>query len=264
MASDSLRVMDLWNSQDFWSELAPPALAASFVLTMLGIAARWAWTQGKNVVLYGVLWLMTAVFLVVMFTAFRPSMPIEVIVDGNQPSRPYFTQTQAAIQDVSQGIRTLTVSVQNNGNPARDVVSQLLALGESLDPTIEPLHTNRIESANDVGPGGTLSQHWFVDIKQNARPAFIVFEIRYTDAIEDETHSQVLFLKFLGSSQDGSFIQQLFTASSDEKVRNGILSKRSRNSKIIRRLGSYIPNDCLPPVAAVSLGIDTDSYGCCT
>ena len=218
MASNSLRVMELWNSQEFWSEFAPPVLAASLVLWVLGMIARWAWNRGRSLFCYGVLWLMTVVFLGSMFTVLRPSTPIEVIADSGQPSRPYFTQTQAAIQDVSQGIRVLTVSVQNNDRSAQDVVSQLLALDESLDPTIGPLHTQRLESANPIGRGAIFSQHSFVDIKQNTRPAFVVFEMRYTDTLTNETYSQALFLKFRGS-QGGMFIQQLFDAGANEKSR---------------------------------------------
>ena len=143
---------------------------------------------------------------------------LEVLTNG-RPTRPYFTQTQAAIQDVLQSTKALTVSVQNNDIPAQNVVSQLLVLEESLDPTIEPIHTKRIENANIVGPSGTLSQYWFVDVKRNARPAYILFQIRYADALSNETYSQALFLKFLGSSQAGTFIQQLVNASSDEKTR---------------------------------------------
>ena len=210
--------MDLWNSHEFWAEFTPPVLAASSVLWILGIIAKWAWNRGRTVIVYGVLWLMSVVLIGVMFAVLRPTTPISVIADSGQPSRPYFIQIQAEIQEVSQGFHALTVSVQNNGSPAHNVVSQLLALDESLDPTIEPLHTRRLESANAVGPGTTFSQHWFVDIGQNTRPAFIVFEIRYADALTNEAYSQALFLKFLGS-QSGTFIQQLFNASSDEKGR---------------------------------------------
>ena len=211
--------MELWNWPDFWNEFTLPVLVASLLMWALLMIAKWAWVQNRHVVFSGVLWLVLVVLLGFMFTTLRPRTQIEVITDSGQTSRPYFTQTKADIQEVSQGSAALIVSVQNNNSPAQDVVSQLLVLEESLDPTREPIHTKRIENANDVGSSGTLSQYWFVDVKQNARPAFVVFEIRYTDFLRDERYSQALFLKFLGSSQDGTFIQQLSNATSDEKTR---------------------------------------------
>ena len=209
---------EVWSWQIFWEEFSLPVLVASVIISVLGMALKWAWTHGRKVISWSVLWLMVVTFLGLIFMMLQPSRSVGVVLDSGI-RRPYFTQTQAAIQDVSPGIRALMVSVQNNDSPAEDVVSQLLVLEESLDPTIEPLNTKRVENANPIGPGGTLSQYWFVDVKKNARPAFVVFEIRYTDALRNETHSQALFLKFLGSSQDGIFIQQLSNATSDEKTR---------------------------------------------
>lgn len=134
------------------------------------------------------------------------------------PTRPYFIQSLAQIHELSPGLRYLTVSVQNNSVPAENVVSHLLVLEEALDPNNEPLHTKREEIANPVGSGGILSQHWgAVKIERNTRPAFVVFQVRYTNVLDNEAYSQALYLKFAGSSQDGTFIQQLFNASSDEK-----------------------------------------------
>ena len=139
---------------------------------------------------------------------------------NGKPPRPYFTQAQAKIHSHSQGIRILTVSVQNNDTPAQNVVSQFLVLQEFLDPTIGPLHSRTVESANPVGSRGIFSQHWWpVGVKPNTRPAFVVFQIRYSNILSEEVFSQAFFLKFLGVSQDGTFIQELINASSYEKTR---------------------------------------------
>ena len=136
------------------------------------------------------------------------------------PKRPYFTQTLAKIYKTTGKTTYLSVSVQNNNIPAEGVVSHLLVLEESLDSKSNPLHSDRIESANPIGSGGTHSHHWGpVNVPQRTRPAFVVFLVRYTNALTDEMLSQALFLKFLGSSEDGTFIQQLFNASSDEKTK---------------------------------------------
>ena len=112
------------------------------------------------------------------------------------------------------------MSVQNNDIPAENVVSHLLILDYSLDSRTAPLYTKREESANPVGRSAILSQHGGpIAIPPNARPAFVVFQVRYTNALSGEMHSQILFLKFLGTSQDGTFIQELFNASSDEKIK---------------------------------------------
>ena len=85
---------------------------------------KWVWHHKRTVLSYVAAWVLVSVSLAVVLAALRASStPIEVIVDSGKPRRPYFTQTQAAIQDVSQVIRALTVSVQNNGSPAEDVVS---------------------------------------------------------------------------------------------------------------------------------------------
>ncbi len=132
--------------------------------------------------------------------------------------RPYFTQTQAKIETLLDG-NALIVSVENNDVEAKDVVTQLLVFPESLDPTIEPLHMERIEAANPAGPHSPLSQFWMVKIKPDMRPAFVVFQIRYIGALNDKTYLQSFFLEFSGVPQDGIYIEQLLNATKDEKTR---------------------------------------------
>ena len=177
------------------------------------------WRSQIDLLLYAIVGGVVAFICMSLFVQIRLQREISEKLASERPTRPYFTQTQTAIQNVSPGIRILPVSVQNNDVPAKDVVSQLLVLEESLDPTREPLHTKREEPANAVGPRGIFSHYWSAQIRQLIRPTFIVFQIRYTDALSNETYSQTLFLKFLGAAQDGTFFQQLFNASSDEKTR---------------------------------------------
>ena len=135
------------------------------------------------------------------------------------PTRPYFTQSLASIYKSSSDKIYLTVSVQNNNVPAEDVVSHLLVIEEALDANSGPLHSNREESANPVGPGGTHSHHWGpVNVPPNAHPAFIVLQVQYTNALNGDKFSQALFLMFHGS-QDGTFITQLYSATSDQKAK---------------------------------------------
>ena len=136
------------------------------------------------------------------------------------PTRPYFTQTLAKIHKVSEKTRYLTVSVQNNSVPAENVVSHLLVLREDIETNTTPLHSSRVEVANPIGPGGTHSHHWGpVIVPPNARPAFVVLQVQYTHALTSEVYSQPLFLKFGGTTQGGTYIEQLFSATSDEMAK---------------------------------------------
>ena len=136
------------------------------------------------------------------------------------PTRPYFTQTLAEIYKVSEGTRYLTVSVQNNNISAENVVSHLLVLEEALKSNAETLHSSRVEIANPIGSGGTHNHHWGpVNVPPNARPAFVVLQVQYSHALSNALYSQSLFLKFRGTSQDGTYIEQLFNATSDEKTK---------------------------------------------
>ena len=217
--------MEVWDWSTFWSEFAPPVLVASVLLWFLGMAAKWAYSRKREVILWSVLWLMMATLLGFVFMVLRPSRPVEVVLDSGMEARPYFTKSQSSINTVSTDNReralftVLTVSVQNNNKPAKNVISQMMLLDESLDPTNKPLRTRRIENANDIGRLQTLSQHTQVSVRSNTRPAFVVFEIHYSDALTDEAYSQIWFMKFPGSSQDGTFIQTLFDASYDERKR---------------------------------------------
>lgn len=150
----------------------------------------------------------------------REQKEILVILAKGIPTRPYFTPTTAKIYKISEGKIYLTVSVQNNEVPAENVVSHLLVINEALDQRKAPLHSNRMESANAIGPGGTHGHHWGpVTVPKSARPAYVVFQMRYTHALSDEEYRQVLFLRFQGASETGNFIMTLFNAISDEKKR---------------------------------------------
>ena len=154
-------------------------------------------------------------------SAVRASRQIEVLetFEKKRSPRPYFTQQETDIRNFSKGINVLSVMVQNNDIPAKDVVTQLLVFVESLNPTKAPLHNNSVDNANDIGPHGKLNQNWIMKLAQIKRPMFVVFQIRYVDALNSQEYSQVLYLKSSGVFKDGTFIQQLFHATSDEKTR---------------------------------------------
>ena len=90
----------------------------------------------------------------------------------------------------------------------------------SVKSNAEPLHSSRVEIANPIGFGGTHNHHWGpVNVPPNARPAFVVLQVQYSHALSNALYSQSLFLKFRGTSQDGTYIEQLFNATSDEKTK---------------------------------------------
>ena len=215
--------MEVWRWDIFWGEFAPPVLVASTILWCLGMVAKWAYKRKREVLLWSVLWLVAATFIGFLFMVLQPSRSVGVVAGSEIETRPYFTKSHSAIGNISTDDRAkaffLTVSVQNNNRPAKNVISQLMLLDERLDPTIEPLRTRRVENANDIGRFQTLSQHTPVTVRSTTRAAFVVFEIGYTDALTNETYSQLWFMKFQGASRDGTFIQQLFEASYDERTR---------------------------------------------
>ena len=194
---------------------------------VLGVVKK-HWSSTMTPVLYGVVGVGIVIFWIsLQYQSERVIEALERIgneqtealskLANDRPTRPYFTQAQAAIQNASENLRYLTVSVQNNDHPAENVVSHLLVLEGSLDASIGPLHSNRVENANPVGSGGIFSHHWAVRVPPDARPAFVVFQVRYTNALSNETYSQALFFKFTGTLRDGTFVEQLFGATSDDK-----------------------------------------------
>ena len=134
-------------------------------------------------------------------------------------SRPYFTLVQAKAQENSASKFVLILSVKNNDIPAENVASQLLIFDEFLDPTIEPVVTNRIEDANAKGPGSILIRESTIRFNRNKIPRFGVFQIRYKDALRDGTYSQEFYLKFSETSQDGKIKWKISSAKSDEKTK---------------------------------------------
>lgn len=186
---------------------------------ILGIARKY-WESVAAPMFYAVVG--GGVIFVCMWLIAQVDRQISVLEQlvGDRPTRPYFTQIKSEVQKNNKGSNDFVVAVENNNVPAENVVSHLLAVSESLDPTKEPLHTNRVENANAVGPGGKLQQSWLsVSIPPNARSLYILFQIRYTDALRGNTYSQAFVLKFLGASQDGTFNTSLYHARSDEKAR---------------------------------------------
>ena len=73
---------------------------------------------------------------------------------------PYFALEVAKIQTPSPGTHFLTVGVLNDSDiEATDVVTRLLVLKDSLNPTQAPILQELIEEANPVSPGKPVAQH---------------------------------------------------------------------------------------------------------
>ena len=188
---------------------------ASTGAAMLGVVRKY-WPSVAGPVLYGMAG--GGIILICLWLPAQSARQLEVFTNG-RPARPYFTHSRASIYAASRTRTVLTVSVQNNERPASQVTSQILLLDELLDPTIEPIFRNRTENANDVGRFAVLNRHIPVNVEPNTRIAYVLFEIQYKDAITNAIYSQAWFLKFGGSSQDGTFMRELFEASSAEKTR---------------------------------------------
>ena len=207
--------MEFWNWDSFWGEFSPPILAAAVVLWGLAVIATWAWKRNWRTIFWGVAFLTTFFVIQILFSAMQPNIESE---------RPYFTKSRTSIYRVTtvDGKKTsnwfLTVTVQNNDKPAKNVINQVLILGNKMDPTVRPLRTRRVRNANDIGRFQTLSHHEPVTVGSNTRPAFVIFEIKYADALSDESYSQIWFMKFAGS-RGGTFTPTLFEATQDQRTK---------------------------------------------
>ena len=184
--------------------------------------ATWAWKRSPQIV-YGivfgiVLWGMVFILLGFSLSVLQLNRPIE-------SARPYFTSSKTSISPalVDDGARAfftaLEVSVRNNDRPAKNFVSQMLILDERIDSTIQPLHSGRIKNANDIGRSQTINHRVTGHVRLNSRSAFIVFEIKYADVLTDKNYSQIWFLKFTRSLQDGKLIWSFFEAKYGERTK---------------------------------------------
>ena len=185
------------------------------MLAGLAMIARWTWRRHWRFITWSVVWLMMLTFILFIFLVLQSQKPTESV-------RPYFTKSRTSIYNIAANAKSkvsnwiLTVSVQNNDKPARNVINQLLILDNRLDPTIKPLRTRRTRNANDVGRFQNLSHHEPVAVGANTRSAFVVFEIKYTDASNNESYSQIWFMKFAGS-RGGKFVPTLFESTQNER-----------------------------------------------
>ena len=201
---------------DLWLEI----ISSLVVAIVLGAVSK-RWQLVAAPVFYAVVG--GRVVFICMFLVAQTGQQIGALekLANDRPARPYFSLTRAAIQKSTQGKEELSVSVKNNNIPAEKVVSQLIIIGESIDPTAEPLHSERIETANAVGLNLPIRQYApLIGLKQNTRSAFAVFHIRYTDPLSNQTFSQAFFLKFFGwPEQEKSFKRELDHATIDERTR---------------------------------------------
>ena len=135
-------------------------------------------------------------------------------------TRPYLTLTNAEIKKDSQGKFTLILTTKNNTSAlVKDVDSRLLVLEESLNQNKEPSHKFRFKSAHDTGPGGVINRELDVNVTTSTLPAFIVYQIKYTNPSKEEPYFQEFFLKFRGVRPDSTFKTQLSDAGLDAKIK---------------------------------------------
>ena len=139
--------------------------------------------------------------------------------EGDRSPRPYFTHIDSVVRKDEQGTGMLMLATVNNDVPVRGVVSQILVLDESLDPTKEPVRTKRVEGANPVGPHGMLTHYVPVPVEPDTPHLFIAFHMRYIDALSNKPYSQAFFLEWTGVRPDGNFIPHPFGTSKQKKTR---------------------------------------------
>ena len=199
---------------DLWLQI----IAGLVVAIVLGVVSK-RWQTVAAPAFYATVG--GGVFFICMFLVAQTEQQIGALkkLVNDRPARPYFTLSRAIIQKNAQGKEELAVSVQNNQVPAEKVVSQILIIGEAIDPTIAPIDSITIENANAVGINAKVRQYvTLIDIKQSTRPAFVVFQIKYLDPFSKKTFSQAFFLKFLGwTTQEKSFRRELNNADIDER-----------------------------------------------
>lgn len=157
---------------------------------------------------------------IVIIVAFNQLHKFNETIKGD--SRPYFSRTEVNIQNISETSAILSIGMRNNERAAEHIIKQVLIIEESLDPTIEPLQTERIEFADSIGPDSIFNIFIPFKIREQdgARFAFIVLQIRYIDAISKETYTQSMFMKFsILRTEDNSYIPRLELATKNDKSR---------------------------------------------
>ena len=210
--------MEIWSWESFLAEFSLPVLVASILMAGLGMVAQWSWRRHRQIIFWGVVWLMTFLAIGLVLAALQSQGPTE-------STRPYFTKVQSKIYQVTttsggkHPLTVLTVGVQNNEVPARNVVSQLMIFDRRLDPTSPPLRTQRFASANDIGRFQNHAQHTPVSVGRNTKAAIVVFEVKYDDTLSGQAYSQIWFMKFGGSTRVGNFVPDLFDADQHERTK---------------------------------------------
>lgn len=145
---------------------------------------------------------------------------LEEFTNANKiPARPYLTLTKAKIHKDSYGKFYLKMSVKNNSVLVDNVISRLLVLDTSLNQTKGPQHRKTFGSANALGPGEGFDRQLDVNVTQSMRPAFVVFQLKYTDSSKKESYTQDFFFEFFGVHPDGTFKMNLSDAGLSRKAR---------------------------------------------
>lgn len=145
--------------------------------------------------------------------------PVNTLESPLHQERPYFTQTRASLHKQTDGTYTLSLDLQNHGTPATNILMQALVVDHSLDPTRKPVYSRRIDMANPADSGIIVSTMQHIALTLNQQPIFVMFQIRYTDAMSQASHVQEIFLKSREVDANGKYRPTLVHASKDEKAR---------------------------------------------
>ena len=136
----------------------------------------------------------------------------------------------------------LAFAIRNNDVPVAGMVHQVLVLDTQLNPFSELLLKKRTSEANDMAAGQGVE--FFVDLDGfSLTPfiassgivfAYVVYEIKYTNALTGGPHSQVWFLRLAGQSVTTG-LPGVFGASADERELMGVYL-RQRNVPMLTPL----------------------------
>jgi len=145
-------------------------------------------------------------------------------------SRPYFTQTSAAIEqakdlstgrDVGHFIVLRLINTQQS--PAKNIGGRLIILDAKARPSDPPIHDSPFQFPNEVGQSGPLRLSTPLSIPRDTGPALVFLLLRYDDAFTGSDYRQYWYLVW-GGAKDGRFFNDLSNASDTEK--NHISSSR--------------------------------------
>ena len=120
-----------------------------------------------------------AIFIIVAFNVLHKLNETLDATASKESTRPYFSQVDAAIQSISKESHFLLIGLKSNDRTAENVVKQILLIEESLDPTIEPLLTERKELAGPIGPNSEFNLSVPFEIRKQNGTKLLFIVIQY-------------------------------------------------------------------------------------